>query len=106
MAEALCFRQISVALAPGPFRQLALNGHAREICNVLDRLLLARARAAWLAIIHGKRSDHFAFGGEDRRGPTSAERMRQSQIAKISPKWIGGDIGHNYLFGAVFGWSA
>src|SRR5205814_1340676 len=57
MAEALCFLQISFALAAGPFRQLALNGHAREICNVLDCLLLARARAAWLAIIHGKRSD-------------------------------------------------
>src|SRR5205823_5316958 len=85
MNETLRYRMVSFAFAAIPFRQLALNVHAREICDVLDCLLLTRARAAWLAIIHGKRSDHFAFGGEDRRGPARAERMRQSQVAKISP---------------------
>src|SRR6266513_4495230 len=34
VAEPLRFGEIGFALAAGPFRQLALNGHAREICNV------------------------------------------------------------------------
>ena len=106
MAEPLCFREIRFALASGRFRQFPLDGDAREISNVFNRVLLTRTRATWLAIVHGKRSDHFAFGGEDRRGPTGAERMRQSQVAKISPQWIGRDVGHNYLFGPVSGRSA
>src|SRR3984893_12170369 len=103
MAEPLRFRHIGFALAAGRFRQITLDSDAREMSTVFNRVLLKRTRAAWLAIIHGKRSDHFAFGGENRRGPTRAERMRQSQIAKISPQWIGRDVGHNYLLGAMCG---
>src|SRR5436190_16959432 len=105
-AESLCFRQIGFALSPGRFCQLTLNGDAREMSNVFDRVLLTRAGAAWLAVVHGKRPNHFAFGGEYGRGPTGAERMHQRQLAKISPQWIGSDVGHNYLLGAVSGRSA
>ena len=103
MTESLRFRQIGFALAPGRFRQLALDCDAREMSNVFNRFLLTRGRGAWLAIVHGKRSDHFAFGREDRCGPTRAKRMPQSEIAKSGPKRIDGDVGHNDLFGAVGG---
>src|SRR5204863_7475270 len=73
VAEPLRFREISFALPSGRFCQLALNGDAGEMSNVLDRVLLSRARAPRLAIVHGKRTDHFGFGGKDRRGPTRAE---------------------------------
>ena len=88
------------------FRQLTLNGNASEMSNVFDHILLTLTRAARLAIVHGKRSYYFAFGGENRRGPTGAERMRQSQLPKTSPQWIGRYIGYNYLFGPVSGGSA
>ncbi len=103
MTESLRFRQIRFALVPGRFRQLTLNGNAREMSNVFNRFLLTRGRGTWLAIVHGKRSDHFAFGGEDRRGPTSAKRMPQSQVAKSGPKWIDCDIRDDHLFGPVSG---
>src|SRR6266436_6991694 len=103
MAEPLCFREIGFTLAPGRFRQLPLDGDAREISNVFDRILLTRTRTPRLAIVHGKRPDHFAIGGRDRRGPTRAKRMRQSQVAKLDPQWIGRDVGYNHLFGAVSG---
>src|ERR1700731_4461240 len=105
MAESLRFRQIRFALAPGRFRQFTLDGDAREMSNVFNRVLLQRTWGAWLAIVHGKRSDHFAFGREDRCGPTSAQRMPQSQFAEIRPQRIDGDVGHNDLFGAVGGGS-
>ena len=101
VAEPLRFGQIGFALPSGRFCQLTLNGDAGEMSNVLDRVLLTWARAPRLPIVHGKRPDHFAFGGKDRRGPTRAERMRQGQVAEISPQWIGRDVGDNYLFGAV-----
>src|ERR1700731_1407984 len=101
MTESLRFRQIRFALAPGRFRQLTLDGNAREIGNMFNRVLLHRARATRLAIVHGKRADHFAFGGKNRCGPTGAERVRQSQFAEISPQWIGRDVRHNDLFGSV-----
>ena len=103
MTESLRFRQIRFALAPGHFRQRPLDGNAREMSNVSDRFLLTQSRRAWLAIVHGKRSDHFAFGGKDRRRPTRAERMSQGQFAKSGPEWIGRNIGDNYLFGAISG---
>ena len=106
MAEPLCFREISFTLPPGRFRQLPLDRDARKMSNVFDRILLTRTRAPRLAIVHGKRSDHFAFGGEDRRGPAGAERMRQSKVTKRIPQWIGRDVGHNHLFSAVRGRSA
>src|SRR4051812_35204563 len=85
MAEPLRFRQIRFALAPGRFRQFSLDSDAREMSNVFDRVLLVRTRAAWLTVIHGKRSDHFILGGHNRRGPTSTQRMGQSQFAKSIP---------------------
>src|SRR4029077_843466 len=103
LAEPLCFREIGFTLAPGRFRQLPLDGDAREMSNMLDRVLLTRTRTARLAIVHGKRSDHFTFGGEDRRGPAGAERMRQSKVAKRIPQWIARNVGHNHLFSAVRG---
>ena len=106
VAEPLCFCEIRFALPPGRFRELTFDGDAREMSNVSNCVLLSRTRAAWLTIVHGKRSDHFAFGGKDRRRPTRAERVRQSQFAKISPQRIGRDVGHNHLFGPVSGRSA
>src|SRR5438309_4055188 len=103
MTEPLCFRQIGFALASGRFRQFPVDSDAREMSNVFNRVLLLWTRAAWLAIVHGKGSGDFAFRREDRRGPTSAKRMRRSQVAKISPQWIGGDVRHNHLFGTVSG---
>src|SRR6266404_2180693 len=85
MAEPLCFREIGFALPSGRFRQLTLNGNARQMSNVFDCILLLRARATRLAIVHSKRSDHFSFGGEDRCGPTGAKRMPQRELAKIIP---------------------
>src|SRR5580693_2158637 len=72
MTESLRFRQIRFALAPGRFRQLTLDGDAREMSDVFNRFLLTPGRGAWLAIVHGKRSDHFSFGGKNRCRPTGA----------------------------------
>src|SRR6478752_3414825 len=101
VAEPLRFREIGFALASGRFRQLPLDGDAREISNVSNCILLWRTRATRLAIVHGKCSNHIAFGGKDRRRPTRAERVRQSQFAKISPQKIVRNVGHNYLFRPV-----
>src|SRR5260370_30297465 len=103
MTETLCFREIGFALPSRRFSELSLDRNAGQMSDVFDRVLLQRARAAWLAIVHGKRPNHFAFGGKDRTGPTRAQRMRHGQVAEIGPQWIGCDIGDNYLFGAVSG---
>ena len=62
MAEALRFGQIGFAFAPGRLHQLPLDGDAREMSNVFDRILFTRIWATWLPIVHGKGPDHFAFG--------------------------------------------
>ena len=73
VAQPLCFRQVRFALASGRLREFSLDGDARQMSNVFNRVLLQRTRAPGLTIVHGERSDHFAFGREDRRGPASAE---------------------------------
>src|SRR4029077_10772487 len=84
MAEPLCFREISFALALRRFRKFSLDGNAGKMRNMFNRPRLLRVEATWLAIVHSKRSDYFACGGEDRRGPTSPQRVRESQFAKNS----------------------
>src|SRR3954447_17398561 len=106
MAEPLRFREVGFALAPRSLGKLPLNRDSSEISNVFDRFLLTRTWAAWVAVVHGKCSDHFTFGGKDRSGPTRAERVRQSQFAKIDPQRISRNVGDNHLFGAISSRSA
>src|SRR5215469_6640304 len=71
--------------------------------DLLDDLLIARARDARLAIIHGERRHHFALGREDRRGPTGTQRMGQSRLAVVRPQGVACDVLHDHLFSAVCG---
>src|SRR5215813_12960286 len=71
--------------------------------DLLDDLLIARARAARLAIIHGERRHDFALCRKDRRGPTGAQRMGQSHLAVVRPQGVGCDVLHDHLFAAVCG---
>src|ERR1700747_23211 len=67
MCESLRFCQITFAPPQSILRQFVLNGHAREVRNLSDDVLVTWTRTSWLPIVHGKRPDHFAFRGKDGR---------------------------------------
>src|SRR5207237_5114309 len=104
--EPFRFNELGFSLAPRSILKLPLDRDSSKISYMFDRFLLTRTRAAWLAIVHGKGSNHFTFGGKDRSGPTRAERVRQSQFAKINPQRISRDVGDNHLFSAISSRSA
>src|SRR6185503_11470651 len=62
--------------------------------------LVARWRA-WLLIIHRKRTKDFAAAGKNRRRPTGAKPVCQSQFPIIVPKRINSNICHNNGFAAI-----
>ena len=53
---------------PDPLcRPLMRDGNRGQRSHLFKDRQVMRTRATGLAIVHGKCSDHFAFGGEDRR---------------------------------------
>src|SRR2546427_4019358 len=88
MCEFLRFCQITFAPPQSILRQLVLNGHAREVRNLSDDVLVTWTGTSWFPIVHGKSSNHFAFRGKDGRRPTSPQRMSQRKLTKIDPQWI------------------
>src|ERR1700680_4069818 len=97
MCESLRFCQITFAAPQSVLRQFVLNGHAREVRNLSDDVLVTWTGTSWFPIVHGKSSNDVAFRGKDGRRPTGPQRMGQGQLTKIGPQRIAGDIGDDHL---------
>ncbi len=86
------------AFKPGPcgahslFGELALNGHRRQMRDLLDDGVLMRSRAGRFAGIDREGAQHLSFRGEDGRGPARSQPMRQGQMAIVGPQWVRGDV--------------
>ena len=80
LGQPLRFSEMSFAPPQGLLSRLSFNCNSRQMCDLFYVFLIARARAARLAIIHGDSPDDFALRGEDRRRPTGAEGIGQSRL--------------------------
>src|SRR2546426_170122 len=83
--QVLCFRQIGSATAQGLVRLGAFNRDAGEMRELFDDTVLVRCGTRGLAAIERERSQHLAFGGEDRYGPARAQSFLQREITVIGP---------------------
>src|SRR5205085_1214488 len=103
MGQLLRFRQIRLTSPQSFLCQPAFNCNSSQMSDLFDDLLIARAWAARLAIIHRECRDYFGLRRDDRRRPTCAQRMGQSRLPIVSPQGINRDVLHDYLFAAVRG---
>jgi hypothetical protein len=81
-------------------RCVMLNGLTRKLGGHVGEVTLFASRRPWLAVIHGKRTKHFAFARHDRSGPASGDVYRGGKAAVFLPQRVCKNVGDDYRFAA------